>query len=172
MMTRVTQNITPLRKKKGKKLLLLLAMCLPLVVAVGLIGIYVLQDNSVSKEVSWTQFQSLVQQGGVKKIVVMTDKNQPQAVGELSDFLAQKVFGSGYRPQKGVAAKITAAVPSSDKFDVCVDLWRQTGVFRGDVTYERGSDISSWIWSIGPAVILLSTMGVVGFLIIKTLLDN
>ena len=169
MMTKEAQNITPLRKKKGKKLFLLLA---PMIILLGLIGIYVLQDNSVSKEVSWTQFQSLVQQGGVKKIIVVTDKNQPQAVGELSDSLAQKVFGSGYRPQKGVAAKTTAAVPSSDKFDACVDHWNQTGVFRGDVTYERGSDISSWIWSIGPAVILLSTMGVVGFLIIKILLDN
>ena len=167
-MTKVTQNIVSFCKKKGKTLLLPLV---PAVIMLGLIGIYVLQDESVSKEVSWTQFQSLVQQGGVKKIVVITDNKQPQAVGELNDSLAHEVFGER-TPEKGVPAKITAAVPSSDKFDACVDHWRQTGVFRGDVTYVRGSDISSWIWSFGPAVIWLSVMGIIGFLVIKILLDN
>ena len=64
-MTKVTQNIVSFCKKKGKTLLLPLV---PAVIMLGLIGIYVLQDESVSKEVSWTQFQSLVQQKKKKKI--------------------------------------------------------------------------------------------------------
>ena len=158
-------------KKSPRKKFVMNLYWMYALIMLGLIGIYVLQDESVSKEVSWTQFQSLVQQGGVKKIVVITDNKQPQAVGELNDSLAHEVFGER-TPEKGVPAKITAAVPSSDKFDACVDHWRQTGVFRGDVTYVRGSDISSWIWSFGPAVIWLSVMGIIGFLVIKILLDN
>ena len=153
-------------KKSPRKKFVMNLYWMYALIMLGLIGIYVLQDESVSKEVSWTQFQSLVQQGGVKKIVVITDNKQPQAVGELNDSLAHEVFGER-TPEKGVPAKITAAVPSSDKFDACVDHWRQTGVFRGDVTYVRGSDISSWIWSFGPAVIWLRVMGIIGFLVIK-----
>ena len=141
-------------KKSPRKKFVMNLYWMYALIMLGLIGIYVLQDESVSKEVSWTQFQSLVQQGGVKKIVVTADEKQPQAVGELNDSLAHKVFGER-TPKKGVPAKITAAVPSSDKFDACVDHWRQTGVFRGDVTYVRGSDISSWIWSFGPVILLV-----------------
>ena len=100
----------------------------------GLIIIFLLsvfwlnQDGGVTREVSWTQFEKIVKDGGVQSITVYDNKKLAEAI--LSDSAAQRVakelpalpapmFGS----QQQVSNKISAHIPSSDKFDERVDAW-------------------------------------------------
>lgn len=124
------------------------------VIGVVLIGLYYLQDNSINKDVSWTEFESYVEKGGVKKIVVYNNKDV--AEGFLSDSLAAKVFHkSQYNKDSGIDAKITADIPSTDKLQDKIDQWKASGVFKGDVRYEKTSDFSSLLWSFGPILLLI-----------------
>ena len=126
----------------------------------GLIIIFLLsvfwlnQDGGVTREVSWTQFEKIVKDGGVQSITVYDNKKLAEAI--LSDSAAQRVakelpalpapmFGS----QQQVSNKISAHIPSSDKFDERVDAWKEQGVFDGEIKYDQVSDYSSLIWNLG-----------------------
>lgn len=125
-------------------------------ILVALISIWFLQDNSLKKEVSWTEFESYVEKGGVQKIVVFSNKNE--AEGYLNDANATKVFGSQYQPKQGMNPKVTTNIPSSDKFEEKVDQWKKSGVFKGDVDYQKSSDYTNLLWSFGPIVLLIVFM--------------
>jgi ATP-dependent metalloprotease FtsH len=125
-----------------------------IMIGLVLVGIYYLQDNSVSKSVSWTEFQNYVMQGGVNKIVVYSGKNQ--ADGILTDAFAKKLFSSQGGAPTGASAKITAEIPSSDKMEDKIDQWRAAGKFKGEVSYEKStSDFTNLLWYFGPVVLLI-----------------
>ncbi len=122
------------------------------IIAVVLFGLWQFQNNSVSKEVKWTEFESYVRQGGVKEIVVFGSENI--AEGILTDSLAAKVF-NGYKPSTNATAKITTQIPSSDKLEEKVDKWSEEGIFNGNVSYEQSSNFSHILWAFGPIVLLV-----------------
>lgn len=122
------------------------------------------QDGSVAQEVNWTRFENIVGQGGVKSITVYRSKNKAEAL--LTDSVAQEVFkGQPAEPSFspfGVPAstatdKISAQIPSADKFDDYVKTWREQGVFTGEVKYvEGGNDLSMILYTFGPIVLLVA----------------
>ena len=123
-------------------------------IILALLMFYYWQNNEVSQPVSWTQFESWVQKGGVTSITVYTNKNTAEAV--LSDSLAKEMFkGKRYAPTPGTPTKMVTHIPSSDKFDEKVEQWRQKGVFKGDVKYDQASDFSMAFWTFGPIVLLV-----------------
>ena len=123
-------------------------------IILALLMFYYWQNNEVSQPVSWTQFESWVQKGGVTSITVYTNKNTAEAV--LSDSLAKEMFkGKQYAPTPGTPTKMVTHIPSSDKFDEKVEQWRQKGVFKGDVKYDQASDFSMAFWTFGPIVLLV-----------------
>ena len=122
------------------------------IIAVVLFGLWQFQNNSVSKEVKWTEFESYVQQGGVKEIIVFSGENI--AEGILTDSVAAKVF-NGYEPSTNATAKITTQIPSSDKLDEKVEKWSEEGVFNGNVSYKQSSNFSHILWAFGPIVLLV-----------------
>jgi len=117
------------------------------------------QDGGVAQEVNWTQFENIVSKGGVKSITVYSNKNYAEAV--LSDSLAKVVFkdtapASG--PMFGGAQtsnKISAQIPSTDKFDEKVEQWKQQGVFTGEVKYDKAADFSMVFWNVGFIVLMV-----------------
>ena len=131
----------------------------------GLIVIFLLsmlwmnQDGGYSQEVNWTQFENIVNKGGVNSITVYTNKNLAEAV--LSDSLAKVVFdvksnqGSNAFGQQMAPNKVSAQIPSSDKFDEKVEAWQEQGVFKGEVKYDKASDYSMILWYFGPVVLLV-----------------
>ena len=127
-----------------------------LIIGVALASIWFMQDDSVSKDVSWTEFKSYVEKDGVKSIVVYSDKRE--AEGILTDSMTNVIFGANNRPLsenstfKGV---IVCDIPSNDKLEEVVDKWRTDGVFTGDVKYEKSSDFGSIIWAIGPFLLII-----------------
>jgi cell division protease FtsH len=125
------------------------------IIFVFLVGIFYLDDNSVTKDVNYSDFEKYVLSGGVQKIIVYSDKKEAEAV--LSDSLAQKVFHSSqYKKSSGIEAKIVTDIPSADKLDTKIDQWRSQGVFTGEVKYERNGNISSLLWSFGPIILLIA----------------
>lgn len=123
------------------------------IVLVFIAGIFWFDTNSVTRKVSYSDFERYVEQDrGITKIVVFTDKRTVE--GFLTDSLAQAIFaGSNYKKGQGVEAKVEATIPSADKLSDEIDRWRSTGAFSGDVEYEQSSPISGVIWSLLPFVL-------------------
>ncbi len=124
------------------------------IIIIFLAGFLYLDDNSMTKEVSYSKFESYVGSGGVDKIVVFTNKGQAEAF--LSDSLASKIFNeSQYKPGAGISAKILTDIPSADKLQDKIDQWQAEGVFKGEVKFEKTSDFSALFWTFGPVLILI-----------------
>ena len=120
----------------------------------ALLATFFFTENSVVKPMSMTEFEKTVKSGGVTKIIVYTNKNEAEAV--LNDSLAHVVFNNQVNElQRGIQAKAKTDIPSSDSFAEKVDQWTKDGFFHGEVTYEKGSDYGSWIWSFGPIILLV-----------------
>ncbi|MDE7155023.1 MAG: ATP-dependent metallopeptidase FtsH/Yme1/Tma family protein, partial [Muribaculaceae bacterium] len=119
-----------------------------------LCGIFYIDNNDITKEVSFSKFEEYVNSGGVKEIVVVTNKREAMAV--LSDSLASKIFPeSQYKPGSDVKAHIMTEIPSADKLQDKIEQWQQNGTFNGEVKYEKGSDYTSLLWTFGPVVLLI-----------------
>ena len=124
------------------------------IVAVFLIGILYLDDDSLAHEnISSTKFCQLVESRGVTKLVVYTNTGEAQAF--LNDSLAAKEFPREFKKGAGMKAYVTANFSSADKLQDMIDEWNKTGVFTGDVKFEKKSDISSMIWTLAPVALLI-----------------
>lgn len=123
------------------------------VIIILLLGILYIDDNSVTKEISFSEFENTVETGGVSKIVVFAKKGEAEAF--LRDSTATKVLGSQYEANSGIVAKVVTHIPSADKLQEKIDNWQASGVFKGEVKYEQSSDFSSYLWSFGPIVLLI-----------------
>ncbi len=133
----------------------------------GLFAVFLLytlwtnQDGAVASEVSWTRFENIVKSGGVKSIKVYSNKNYAEAL--LTDSLASVVLkgqnAGAKSPSLGApqaaANKISARIPSSDKFEDKVEQWKEQGVFNGDVEYDEASDYSWILMNIGLIVLMV-----------------
>lgn len=127
-----------------------------LIIGLGLASVWFMQDDGVSKEVSWTEFESYVEKGGVKDIVVNSDKHV--AEGILTDSMTNVLFGKNDRPLSESATfkgKIVTNIPSNDKIAEKVAEWQKEGVFTGGVEYERESGFGSLLIYFGPIVLLI-----------------
>ena len=89
------------------------------IILIVLGGFFYLEDNSISKEVSFSDFENyIVRDHGIKEITVFTDKGM--AEGVLTDSLATKLFPQ-YAPGEGMHAKVETVVPSADKLSDKID---------------------------------------------------
>ena len=119
-----------------------------MLVFAGLLAAFWVSDNSVAKEVSQSQFETMVASGGVESIVVY---NKEEAEAVLSDSLANVVFGGQYQPRQGAKPKVRAKIGSVDTFEKKVDEWKATGKFKGELSY----DTTSIFWYFGPVLLLI-----------------
>lgn len=120
-------------------------------IGLGLIALYFLNTNSFTKEVNWTEFEEIAQNGGVERLVIYTKKEIAEAF--LTDSAAQAIYGE--KIPKKAHASITTNIPSSDSFAETLQRWKTDYGFNANVTYEKSSDISTILWSIGPFVLLI-----------------
>lgn len=125
------------------------------IILVFLVGMLYLDDNLLTKEVSYTKFEQYVSSGGVTKITVFTNTNRAEAV--LNDSLAAKVFNDKqFKAGDGVVARIETDIPSADKVQDQIEAWRTDGKFNGEVKYEKSSDYSALLWSFGPFILIIA----------------
>ncbi len=120
-----------------------------------LAGIFMFDNNTVTKEVSYTKFEQYVEQDhGVTKIIVSSNGKDLSAY--LTDSLASRVFAnSNYTPGEGVKPKVECVIPSTDQLARKIEQWRASGAFTGEVKYERASEFSSLLWSVLPFALLI-----------------
>ena len=84
-------------------------------IALSLIGVYYMNDGSSSKEVTWSEFEQIARDGGIKQITVYTNKDYLEAF--LSDSTAQKVFGTGDSQKLGRSPKLYVNIPDAATFN-------------------------------------------------------
>ena len=115
--------------------------------------------GDVPQEVSWTQFDSIVNQGGVKSMTVYTNKDYLEAV--LGDSAAtaairkSKPAESPMLGQQRPANVVTTQIPSADKFDDKAEQWKASGVFKGTIRYDKASDYSNILLYLASPVIFI-----------------
>ena len=125
------------------------------IIIVFLLGMLYIDDNSLTKDVSYSKFEQYVESGGVKKITVFTNTNRAEA--EVSDSLASTIFHEAqFKPGSGTVAHIITDIPSADKMKDQIDAWSEAGKFNGEVNYEKSSDYTSEQWPCGPFVLLVA----------------
>lgn len=121
-------------------------------VIIFLAGTYLLDNNSMTKEVSYSDFEKYVATGGVENITIYS--NDAEAIAQVNDSLASTIFNKE-QIQKGTEYRITTLIPSADKIQEKIDEWNNSGVFTGSVKYEKSNDFSALLWSFGPIVLLI-----------------
>lgn len=125
------------------------------IIIVFLLGMLYIDDNSITKDVSFTKFEEYVTNGGVGDMTVYTNTNRAEAV--LSDSLASAIFPeSQYQSGKGKIARIVTDIPSADRLQDKIDMWAEKGIYNGHVKYEKASDYSTLLWTFGPIVLLVA----------------
>lgn len=127
------------------------------IIAAVLFGLFYMQGSTgFEKTVDWSKFEKYVETKGVKKIVVYSSDNRAEAI--LSDSLARVVFKDELKnnPKLPKDSKIVANAPSADSVSKKIDDWQSRGLFNGDVSYEKGSNIAGYLWSFGPIVLLIA----------------
>lgn len=124
-------------------------------VLVFIAGVYFMEDKSITKEVSYSDFEKYVEQDhGITKIIVYSDKKE--AEGFLSDSLASALLPhSQFEPGKGAVPKVITDIPSADKISSKIEEWQRQGAFKGEVKYEKSGAMSSILWTYGPFLLLI-----------------
>ena len=121
--------------------------------------LWMYSDGGVPQEVSWTQFDSIVNQGGVKSMTVYTNKDYLEAV--LSDTAAQEVNKKAKPAESPMLGQqrptnvITAQIPSADKFDDKAQQWKADGVYTGAIKYDKASDYSNVLLYLASPVLFI-----------------
>ena len=132
------------------------------IILLFLAGIFYLDDNSIEKEVSYTEFENIVapddstrsEAAGITKLVIDTKKLRATAV--LSDTLAAQYFhASQFTPGAGQKASVWTKIGDVGEFQRKLDGWKNTGRFNAPVQFEEGSSIGSYIWWFGPIILLI-----------------
>ncbi len=116
-----------------------------------LIAVYVINDNAVSKEVSWSEFEKIAKEGGIKEITVFSNKEIAEA--SIVDSIAHRVFPK--EDKLGREARIYTTIPSSDSFAEAVNEWQKSYGFSAQVKYKKSSDFWGMLISIGPFLLLI-----------------
>ena len=119
-------------------------------IALVLIGLYYMNDNTMSKEVNWTEFEKIAKEGGITRLTVFAKKDYAEA--QLNDSTAKAVFKTDKINGKPV---IYTNIPSGDSFAKTLDTWKKEDGFSAEVYYENSSDLTNILWSVGPFILLI-----------------
>lgn len=124
-----------------------------MVIALMLLGLYFANGSStVSKNISYDEFQQYVRSGYVSKVVGYDDNSvevyiKPQFVGAVFKQDSTKV---GKNPM------ITTEAPSRENLDNFLQKEKEETHFDGSVTYDKKKDyFSTILWNVLPIVFLI-----------------
>lgn len=124
-----------------------------MIIALMLLGLYFANGNSsVSKNISYDEFQQYVRDGYVSKVVGYDDNSvevyvKPQFVGKIFKQDSTRV---GRNPM------ITTEAPSRENLDNFLQKQKEEAHFDGSVTYDKKKDyFSAILWNILPIVFLI-----------------
>lgn len=130
------------------------------VIAVVLFGIYFMSGNELSREISYSDFQTMAQDGYFEQMVL--NKKQGLVSAPLKASPTEESFSAiktAYEKAKseGKSYVVQSSVPSADKFSEDVDKWRneENSKFKAEVRYETGSNGWDIFLNIGSPLIFI-----------------
>ncbi len=125
------------------------------IVILFLLGLLYMDNETLTKEVDMTQFEKIVETGGVDKIIIYASKNEAEAC--LNDSLTRVEFKNFDFEREGrKGGRIITDIPSADKIQDKIDTWIAQGVFKGNVKYEKSSNYGALLWTFGPIILLIA----------------
>ncbi len=123
------------------------------IVFVALMGLYLMNDFSASKELGWTEFQQLAADDVFDKMVVHNRKNLLEATVK-SDH-RKRIF-TREEEQFGTEAKVYVKIPSADKFSDFYDKMVAEKQISAQLSFKEGDDtLWNLLVSIGPFIIII-----------------
>lgn len=118
-----------------------------------LFALYITNGSSSSKEIGWTEFQTLVRENAFDKMTVFNKKNILEATvkPDKVDLVFKENDG-----KLGTSPRIFVKIPSADKFSDFFDKAVQEDHITTQVSYEEGKD-AFWDFfiSFGPLILLV-----------------
>ncbi len=146
----------PTNKPKRKPALKFSIFWMYAIILVFLFGMYILnsEGNTIDKEVSLQEFNKYVTvDHGITSITINDDNT---VEGTLTDSLATVIFGNNFtnNKNKGVIARVHT-VCDQQVMTSQVNKWTEDGIYNGSFKVEQESDLSRFLWSIGPIILLV-----------------
>ncbi len=129
-------------------------------IALALFGIYLFSSGEASREVGYSDFARMAQEGDFSKMVVYTNKDAVEAtLTQAPEGENLKGLKTLYEKAKseGKSVTIETSIPSADKFADEVERWKNdpNSKFNADVRYEKSSNFWDMFWSFGSPLLIL-----------------
>lgn len=131
-----------------------------LIIGAVLFGVYFLSSNELTREIGYTDFERMAQEGDFSTLVVNTKNNSVTAkLSKAPELENMKGLKAAYEQakQEGKQISIETSIPSADKFADNVDKWRtaEGSKFNSDVRYEKSSGPWDIILSLASPLLML-----------------
>jgi cell division protease FtsH len=129
-------------------------------IALILLGIYLFSSGDASREVGYSDFARMAQEGDFSKMVVYTNKDAVEATltqaPEAENLQGLKTLYEKAKSE-GRTLTIETSIPSADKFADDVERWKtaEDSKFSADVRYEKSSNLWDMVWSFGSPLLIL-----------------
>lgn len=117
-----------------------------------LLGLYMTNSPTSSKEVGWTEFQKLMKENVFGKMVVYNQKNMVEAT--VKPGKADLVFKNHSELPTGTGMMVYVKIPSADKFSDFYDKAVSESQIDTEVSFEEG-DSTLWNFFISWSPMLL-----------------
>ena len=112
-----------------------------------------LLSGSTSRNATYSQFKSYVEQGYASRIVVNKNEGALQMYVEpahIRDVFKEQKVNQGTRPY------IVVQVPSADKLEDFISEQQALENFKGEIEYRQGEDdFMHFFWSFGPLILIV-----------------
>ena len=112
-----------------------------------------LLSGSTSRNATYSQFKSYVEQGYASRIVVNKNEGALQMYVEpahIRDVFKEQKVNSSTRPY------IVVQVPSADKLEDFISEQQALENFKGEIEYRQGEDdLMHFFWSFGPLILIV-----------------
>lgn len=123
-------------------------------------GIYFSQDNSITKDVDWTEFEKAALNGDIESIIVYGENKEAEAILTKKGAKNQKI-----KVESDSKKKLKTTIPSSDKLDDKIDAWNITLTKEGKpeitVKYEKSSEFTKVLYYFGPILLFILFMVII-----------
>lgn len=128
-----------------------------ILIFLALVALFLLQDNSETKTVKWTEFEKSALAGDFSDIVVVSENRVAQGI--LTKEGAKR---EGFDPNQIKEARLETNISSADKIQDKVDGWNAALKAEGkpaiDLSFEKGSSLTKFFWYFGPLLLLIVFM--------------
>ncbi|MDR1091812.1 MAG: ATP-dependent zinc metalloprotease FtsH [Prevotella sp.] len=119
----------------------------------AIVGMYFFTDNSVTKEVAWSDFQGYVRGNSISKIVVDNKNNTLKAYirpDSIKNVYKKDAESAGSNPS------IIVRIPSADKFSDFYDQVSAEYKYDIDVSYETSTSAVEILLSFLPVILIFA----------------